>query len=56
MKPATVAELKAANERECMQIPRGLFCDVCDSIASHSQQCLDQNGRQLRSDHILKMK
>ena len=32
MKPATVAELRAAIERECTQIPRGLFCDVCDSI------------------------
>ena len=44
MKPATVDELRAAIECECMQIPRGLFCDVCDSIASHCQQCSDQNG------------
>ena len=44
MKPATVAELRTANECECTQIPRGLFCDVCDSISSHYQQYLDQNG------------
>ena len=46
MKPATVAELSAAIECECTQIPRGLFCDVCYSIASRCQQCLDQNGCQ----------
>ena len=33
MKPAKFAELRVAIERECMPIPRGLFCDVCDSIA-----------------------
>ena len=33
VKPAIVAELRAAIERECTQIPRGLFCDVCGSIA-----------------------
>ena len=47
MNPATVADLRAAIERECTQIPRGLFCDVCDSIASRCQLCLGQNGRQI---------
>ena len=46
MKPATVAEVRAAIERECKQIPRGLLRDVYDSIASRCQQCLEQNGRQ----------
>ena len=32
MKPATVDELRAAIERKCSQIPRGLFRDVRDSI------------------------
>ena len=45
MKPATVAELRAAIECECTQIPRGLFRDVCDSIASRCQQCFDLNFR-----------
>ena len=49
MKPATVDELRAAIERECTQIPRGLFRDVCDSFASRCQQCLDQNGRQFEN-------
>ena len=49
MKPATVAVLRAAIECECAQIPRGLFRDVCDSIASRCQQCLDQNGRQFEN-------
>ena len=46
MRPATIAELRAAIERECTQIPTELFRDVCDSIASRCQQYLDQNGRQ----------
>lgn len=45
MRPATVAELRAAVERECMQIPRELSRDVCNSIALRCQQCLDLNGR-----------
>ena len=49
MKPATVAELRAAIERECMQIPRGLHCDVCNSISSCCQRCLDHNGRQFEN-------
>ena len=49
MKPATIAELRATIERDCTQIPRGLFRDVCDSIASCCQQCLDQNGRQFEN-------
>ena len=28
MRPATITELRAAIECECMQIPRELFCDV----------------------------
>ena len=46
MKRATVADLRAAIEGECMQIPRGLFSDVCNSIVSRCQQYLEQNGRQ----------
>ena len=46
MKHATLAELRAAIERECTQIPRGLLSDACDSIASRCQQGLDQQGRQ----------
>ena len=49
MKPATVAELRSAIERECTQISGGLSYDVCDSIASLCQQCLDQNGRQFEN-------
>ena len=30
MKPTTVAELRAAIERDSTQIPRGLLRDVCD--------------------------
>ena len=46
MKPATVAELRAAIERKCTQIPRWLFSDVCNSIDPRRQQRLDKNGRQ----------
>ena len=49
MIPATVAELRAAIEHECTQILIGLLRDVCDSIASRRQQCLDQNGRQFEN-------
>ena len=49
MKPATVAELRAAIEHECTLIPRGLLRDVCDSSASRCQRCLDQNGRQFEN-------
>ena len=45
MRPATIAELRAANEHECTQIPRELFRDVCDSIAWCCQQRLDQNDQ-----------
>ena len=48
-KPATVAELREAIEHDCAQIPRELFHDVCDSIAWHCLQCLDQNGRQFKN-------
>ena len=48
-KPATVTELREAIEHECVQIPRELFHDVCDSIAWRCQQCLDQNGRQFEN-------
>ena len=34
MKPTTVAELREAIEHEYTQIPRELFLDMCDSIAS----------------------
>ena len=54
IKPATVAELRAAIESECTQIPRGLFRDVRDSIASRCQQCLDQNGRKVEHIAILR--
>ena len=49
MKPATVAEFRAAIERECTQIARGLFRDVWDSIALRCRQWLDQNGRQFEN-------
>ena len=49
MKPATVAELRSAIERECAQITWGLFCDVYDSIALRCQQCLDQYRCNLRT-------
>ena len=48
-KPATVTELREAIEHDCTQIPWELFHDVCDSIAWHCQQCLDQNGRQFEN-------
>ena len=40
----TVVQLRATIERECTNIPRELFHDVCHSIASRCQQCLEQNG------------
>ena len=46
MKPTTVADFRAATERECTQIARGLLSDVCNSIALRCQQCLDKNGHQ----------
>ena len=49
MRPATIADLRAATECECTQIPRELFRVVCNSIASCCQQCLDQNGRQFEN-------
>ena len=56
MRPATIAELRAAIEHECTQIPRELFSDVCDSIALCCQQCLDQNGHQFEnSDKTIKL-
>ena len=42
MKYATEAELRAAIKRKCTQMTWGLLRDVCDSIASRCQQCLDQ--------------
>ena len=56
MKPATVAELGAAIERECMQIPRGLYCDVCNSIASRCQRVWTRMDVNLRtgSDKTIK--
>ena len=43
-KPETIDELQVAIERECAQIPNEMILDVCDSVASRCQQCLDQNG------------
>jgi transposase len=48
-KPATIAELREAIEHECSKIPREMFVDVCDSIASRCQKCLDQDGRQFEN-------
>ena len=48
-KPATVVQLRATIERECTNIPRELFHDVCHSIASRCQQCLEQNGHQFEN-------
>lgn len=49
MKPAIVTELKAAIEQDCLKIQNEIFGDVCDSIASRCQQCLEQNGRQFEN-------
>ena len=46
-KPETIDELQVAIERECAQIPNEIILDVCDSVASRCQQCLDQNGHPL---------
>ena len=46
---ATITEWRTAIEHECTQIPRELCRDVCDSIASRCQQCLDQYGHQFEN-------
>ena len=46
-KPETIDELQVAIEREFAQIPNDMILDVCDSVASRCQQCLDQNGHPL---------
>lgn len=49
MKPATVIELRATIERECIQIPREMFHDVCYSIAWRCWQGLDQNEHEFEN-------
>lgn len=50
-RPAAVAALRVAIERECAQIPNEMLLDVCGSIASLYQQCLDHNGHQFENRH-----
>ncbi|GBM22851.1 hypothetical protein AVEN_202126-1 [Araneus ventricosus] len=42
--PHVMQELIAAIDQECTAIPNEMFVDVCESIAQHCQQCIDQNG------------
>ena len=49
MKPTTVAELRAAIERECTQILRGLSLSCVRLIALCCQQCLDKMDVNLRT-------
>lgn len=50
-KPAAVAALRVATERECTQIPNEMLLGVCGSIALRCQQCLEQNGHQFTNRH-----
>lgn len=50
-KPAAVAALRVAIERECAQIPSEMLLDVCGSIASRYQHCLDHSGHQFENRH-----
>ena len=45
-KPNTIDELREAIEEECAQIPREMLLEVCSSIFSRCEKCIEQNGNQ----------
>ena len=45
-KPTTIAEMRVAIEEECAQIPLEMLLDVCKSISSRYEKCIEQNGNQ----------
>ncbi|XP_076308564.1 uncharacterized protein LOC143223979 [Tachypleus tridentatus] len=45
-KRATIDELRVAIEEQCALIPDEMVFDVCTSISSRYEMCLEQNGFQ----------
>ena len=45
-KPKTIAELREAIKGECAQIQREMLLEVCSSIFSRCEKCIEQNGNQ----------
>ena len=50
-KPKTIAEMRVAIEEECAQIPLEMLLDVCRSISSRYEKCIEQNGNQF--EHLM---
>ena len=38
--------MRVAIEEECAQIPLEMLLDVCKSISSRYEKCIEQNGNQ----------
>ena len=46
LEETTIAEMRVAIEEECAQIPLEMLLDVCKSISSRYEKCIEQNGNQ----------